>query len=337
MPGTIAGSQRLASPEGYELSAVIYRSRSAANEPVLVSGLVAIPTGEPPRGGFPIVSFGHGTIGFTDGAAPSRSGLIGAPVALDQLFDELAVKQRYAVAVSDYEGLGLAGAPRYVVGRSAGHSLLDAARAVRAVAGGRGSTRVAIVGHSQGAHATLWAAALGAAYAPELDLRGAVASAPAGDLTAGVRRRSFSPEAALNLLRVIGAWHAVYGLDLERLLTPAGVEAVERLMADEPVASGEPPFLRRPELGPLLRLARLNSPAPPPPGLPVLMLVGDADRQIPPNVNRDFTRRAERAGSNLRSRLVAGADHDRVLTDSTGEILGFLRERLGEGAPARDR
>ena len=37
-----------------------------------VSGLVAIPPGVPPKGGWPVIAFGHGTTGVLDKCAPSQ-------------------------------------------------------------------------------------------------------------------------------------------------------------------------------------------------------------------------------------------------------------------------
>ena len=42
--------------------------------------------------------------------------------------------------------------------------------------------RVALMGHSQGGHAVLWAASLARSYAPELQVRGTVAYAPASHI-----------------------------------------------------------------------------------------------------------------------------------------------------------
>jgi len=41
------------------------------NEPIAVSGLIAFPPGEVPAGGWPVVSWAHGTVGSTDKSAPS--------------------------------------------------------------------------------------------------------------------------------------------------------------------------------------------------------------------------------------------------------------------------
>src|ERR1700754_1149535 len=53
---------------------LLYSSTSTAGQPVAVSGDVAIPKGKAPRGGWPVVSWAHGTTGIADACAPSIAG-----------------------------------------------------------------------------------------------------------------------------------------------------------------------------------------------------------------------------------------------------------------------
>ena len=71
------------------------------------------------------------------------------------------LKAGYAIVRTDYEGLGTPGDHPYLIGRSEGHSVLDAARAARKLDSGIGK-RVVIAGHSQGGQSALWAAVAGA-------------------------------------------------------------------------------------------------------------------------------------------------------------------------------
>ena len=51
---------------------VLYRSQDAQGSAVATSGIIALPRREPPAGGFPVISWAHGTVGVADLCAPSR-------------------------------------------------------------------------------------------------------------------------------------------------------------------------------------------------------------------------------------------------------------------------
>ena len=140
-----------------------------------MSGTLAVPKGRAPKGGWPLISWAHGTTGIADACAPSRGGGSG-PALLGRW-----LKAGYAVVRTDYEGLGTPGEHPYLIGRSEGSSVLDAARAARKL-DKRIGKRVVIAGHSQGGQAALWAASMAPSYTPDLKLRGTVAFAPASHL-----------------------------------------------------------------------------------------------------------------------------------------------------------
>ena len=51
---------------------LLYRSTGATGKPVAVSGALAVPKGRAPAGGWPLISWAHGTTGIADRCAPSR-------------------------------------------------------------------------------------------------------------------------------------------------------------------------------------------------------------------------------------------------------------------------
>ena len=145
-----------------------------------VSGFVMLPRGKPPKGGWPVVSWAHGTSGIADSCAPSRKPKGPYTFYAAPQFGAW-LKAGYAIANTDYEGLGTPGVHPYLVGRSEGRGVVDIVRAVRQL-DGRLGRRYVIAGHSQGGHAALFAAAIGPKWAPELRLRGVAAYAPASHL-----------------------------------------------------------------------------------------------------------------------------------------------------------
>ena len=114
-PGTLIKSEVLpdAGLVGATLYRVMYTSTGLRGSAVPVTGMVAIPDGPPPAGGWPVVSWGHGTNGMADICAPSLGGSSQIP-EVNQL-----VAAGYAVTASDYQGEGTPGLMPYIVGASA--------------------------------------------------------------------------------------------------------------------------------------------------------------------------------------------------------------------------
>jgi acetyl esterase/lipase len=161
---------------------VLYRSTGIDGKTVAVSGAISFPKGKAPKGGFPTLTFAHGTTGIADQCAPTKFPLHDDKYSKDLRKQmDLYLKAGYAVANTDYEGLGTPGGHPYLVGVSEGRSVLDIVRAARKI-NPRVGKRFAIMGHSQGGHAALWAAALARKFTPELQLKGTVAYAPASHI-----------------------------------------------------------------------------------------------------------------------------------------------------------
>ena len=100
----------------------------------------------------------------------------------------MVLARGWAVAITDYQGLGTPGDHTYMVGRALGPNVLDSMRAARALSPEElpADGPAAIIGYSEGGAAAAWAAQLQPTYAPDLPLRGVVAGAAAADVeTAG--------------------------------------------------------------------------------------------------------------------------------------------------------
>jgi predicted esterase len=162
---------------------LLYRSKGLNGKTTAVSGSVAIPKGKAPKGGWPVITYAHGTTGVADACAPTRG--YDADKLTSYAFPLLQrwIKAGFAVVRTDYDGLGTPGVHQFLVGPSEGRSVLDAVRGARAF-DRQLSKKYVISGHSQGGHAALFAASLASKYLPELKLRGTVAFAPASHLKA---------------------------------------------------------------------------------------------------------------------------------------------------------
>ena len=96
-------------PAGATVWRVLFHSRSIYGTDIAESGYVVVPPGPAPAGGFPILSWAHGTSGFAGICAPSlftSQGGVG-PYLLPGLADYLHAG--FVVAATDYQGLGTPG------------------------------------------------------------------------------------------------------------------------------------------------------------------------------------------------------------------------------------
>jgi alpha-beta hydrolase superfamily lysophospholipase len=143
-----------------------------------VSGAFFVPRGTPPEHGWPVISFAHGTTGIGHNCGPSRQpDLMGYAPLIQWLLAD-----KYAVALTDYEGLGESGSHPYLEPRTAAFNTIDAVRALRAISP-IVSARWMAVGYSQGGQAVWAANELNSYYGNDLQLQGSVALAPAANLT----------------------------------------------------------------------------------------------------------------------------------------------------------
>ncbi|WP_059020678.1 lipase family protein [Mycobacterium sp. M26] len=158
---------------------VVYRSTSETGEPTEVSGLVAIPPGPPPKAGWPVVSFGHGTSGVLNRCAPTMyENLLGNAPMIAAL-----VQNGFLVAMTDYEGLGVPGFTHpYLDSRVFGQNMIDAVRAARRI-DPRAGRRWAAYGVSLGGMAAWAAADQAGRYGAGLSLVGTAALVPVADMT----------------------------------------------------------------------------------------------------------------------------------------------------------
>src|SRR5215471_8520907 len=152
---------------------ILYTSTDGIDgkSPVTVSGAVFFPKDSPPSGGWPIIAWAHGTVGIADVCAPSWQGR--SQRDIDYLNAWLA--QGYAIVASDYQGLGTPGVHPYLAVRPEAYSVLDGLRASLHQYP-QLSNSVVIVGQSQGAQAAIAVAGLASRYAPEITVRGTVAT-----------------------------------------------------------------------------------------------------------------------------------------------------------------
>lgn len=140
-------------------------------KPITVSGALFVPKGKPPKGGWPLIAWAHGTTGYADVCAPSAM----PRSDRDRKYLDAWLADGYAIVATDYQGLGTAGPHPYLQYRPEGMSVLDSIRAVQGKYSDL-SRAVLTMGQSQGSGAAIGAALIAPDYAPELKIKGTVAT-----------------------------------------------------------------------------------------------------------------------------------------------------------------
>jgi pimeloyl-ACP methyl ester carboxylesterase len=321
---------------------VMYASTDRAGRPIAVTGSVLVPS-SPWRGSGsrPLVAFAVGTQGMADRCAPSRQ--LAAGSEYEGAFISGLLNRGYAVAVTDYEGLGTPGVHTYMARRSQAAAVLDSVRAARQLpeAGVPADGPVALAGYSQGGGASAAAAELAPTYAPELQLMGAVAGAVPADLAAVGKSLDGGPYAAFALYAV-GGLAAAYDIDLTSLLNDEGLRRVQQ-GEDECVGDSLPrhAFVRSTSLTrdgrsladyfdeePWRSVLADNVIGERRPATPVLVTHSLADDVIPYAVGRDLAKRWCARGATVRFSTTAVPTHVGGAVPNFAEEYAFLEARL---------
>ncbi|WP_167659959.1 lipase family protein [Nocardia mangyaensis] len=281
---------------------VSYRTNDEHDRPAVSNGQVYLPQGTPPAGGWPVVSWGYGTAGVGDGCAASQRMQADQPptlaVALSQPMISGFLSSGYAVVATDYIGLGTDGSHHYLSAKAEAHAVTDIVRAARAT-GEAVSRNWLSAGHSQGGHAALMANHLAEAYAPELDLHGTVAIAPASNaehalslLGPSVPNPGGQLDGMSSLLTYIlyGLRASRPDLDVDSYLTRYGREIVDNAeslcsseLRESLTGTGPGTLLAKPVFGSRLASALTEYMQIPTSGWahPVWIVHGTADRVVP--------------------------------------------------------
>jgi dienelactone hydrolase len=339
---------------GYTIAVIEYVTRGRTS---LANVTIPYPR-TPPSGGYHIVVNAHGTVGLEDACQTSDT-IYGTGLA--GLFGA-----RGMIGIApDYPGLGTPGPLPYLVSNSEGAAVLDAMRAGRALAALLAipvSQRYVAVGLSEGGHAVLAAAALHSSYAPELDVRGFAAAAPASawfehwQMGVGSDGGHIAYHAML-----IYAWARYYGYDGPSLWAPGAAERIDSVMAHDcsfdfgkrrdtyldqlgtsAAAVFAPDFLRAYRAGHLPPSAAMiehafavNRIGPYAQTAPLVIWQGDADDMVPEPITAELVAALRAGGDSVDYRVIPHGTH---ITTAFGFLaqnqwataisLAWVRERL---------
>jgi pimeloyl-ACP methyl ester carboxylesterase len=335
--GTLVKEQRIATPQVHGSTfRVMYLSENLHNQIVPVTGTIYIPKTPPPQGGYPVVTWGHGTNGMAEQCTPSLDPSQAVPL-LNNLLD-----QGWEVTASDYQGEGTPGPLPYLVGTIAARNTIDIVLAARHLPVAHASTNYVVWGHSEGGQTAMFALKIGPTYAPGLHLRGVVAGAPPSQFYDVYSFLKNSPYRYYLLMAAEG-FHVAYGskAPLNEVLTPKGVQALSLLTKGcdnylaanvnkyrlSQVAKGNPfdvPAWRA--------LLNANDPgtftsASP---VPLLIIQGGADEQIPVVSTQLLAQHLCSVGQTLQRWIYPGQSHSGVIAVSAPDMIHWISDRMAK-------
>jgi pimeloyl-ACP methyl ester carboxylesterase len=349
-PGQLLNSEPLPSELGLSEAGIrkriLYTSTDGVDgtSPVIVSGAFFAPKGTPPAGGWPIVAWAHGTVGMADICAPSWAGRS----YRDIQYLNRWLAEGFAIVATDYQGLGTPGPHPYLKTRPAGYSVLDSIRAV--LGGGFDvSNNVILVGQSQGGGAAFATAAFAADYAPELNIRGTVATGvPYLSVKTVSRPSSKDPnkvDPTLAYLLYIGltlqqtdkslnasdmfSAQALPVFELARIACIAGFESSVSSASLTPATTALPGFRKAGAAAlpaftyPTLKLTQ-----------PIFIGTGADDKDVSPEDQLSLVKDACEAGTLVEAHLYSGLAHGETVNASLKDSLPFVRKVMAGEAIA---
>jgi pimeloyl-ACP methyl ester carboxylesterase len=346
-PGTIIRSEVI---DGFHPGAtahrVLYTSTGYDGRLAAVSGLILVPDGAAPAGGRKVIAYTHGTVGVASDCAPSLvTNRAQQPLLLEGGAELLAAG--YVVAASDYQGLGTPGPHPYLVGESEAMNELDIVRAAQNLTAAHASRDFVVWGHSQGGHASLFTGQLAAAYAPELHLLGVAAGAPVPNLRDLFKVNIETTVGKILISMALQSWARVYddaslGQIVSRGARPlVGRIARNCLYTKRQILSSVPGslalnlrFLHTPPWNaePWNTIAEENTPGQSRTNAPLLIVQGDADPIVAPDVTARLVDKLCAAGETVELRILEGTAHLDAGHVAVPHVVRWIADRFA-GAP----
>jgi len=239
----------------------------------------------------------------------------------------------------------------YLVGTSEARAVIDSVRVAGQLPGAGAGKKFVVWGHSQGGHAALFTGLIAKTYAPELDLLGVAAAAPATDLVTLMNDDIDSVGGKNITAMTLWSWQRVFDANMDKVVDPRAMPAIN-LLAKECI---EGPFdiltrqrteqplekffltTKHPsDVEPWHTLLAKNSPGTLPPELPVFLAQGTDDVIIRPKVTEAYAAALCGAGSKVRILSMPNIGHGRAAQASTMAVLKWTSDRFAGKPPADD-
>ena len=319
-------------PEGIEATRILYGTTTSQGDLVTGSGVVLVPQGKAPEGGWPVIAWAHGTSGVTRRCAPSLM----AECFSDYEAPCIYTEKGYAVVAADYAGLGTDYSVNYMDRISNGWDVINCVLAARKAVPALGRKWVA-VGHSAGAHAMRGIAELQADINDPSYL-GVAAVSGLGDIRTPMC--VLSKEAAYLAIHLTEAVRARYPVfNQEEILTVRGLELLEKLktactgpgtpIPKEPPVKGSEILMENWELNPYIdQYFKLDETRQEKYKGPVLVINGE--KEPPPTLANDIeaAKRMCEQGVDVQLKIIPDANHFTLLVASIKDQMEWIADRF---------
>ena len=325
-PGTLLRSEPLKDvilPAGIRGWRILYATTIDDSTPATAVAIVFAPT-DPSAGPRPVIAWEHATTGLLQKCMPS---LLSAP-SKGIPWHDLIAKAGWVVVATDYSFAEKGGPHPYLIGEGEARAALDSVRAARQMSELTLDKRVVVWGYSQGGHAALWTGIVGPRYAPDLEILGVAAIAPAANvkniLALNVEAdKRFGPYLALSYSRFYP------DITFEQALRPEALDAARQIvdLCDfvPPVDAERMEALASTFDGPALATssnkalqARLEQNTPDSPiQAPVVIAQGLSDIVVPPSATGAYVEERCAAGQRIEYWTFAGRDHGTIVQPGT--------------------
>lgn len=339
-PGTLLRSEPYVKdlPAGARGWRILYATTRMNNAPAVASAVI-VTSSRPVDAPRPVIAWAHGTTGIVPGCAPSMMAPFANVPAMERIIGE-----NWIYVATDYVGLGTEGGHAYLVGDDAARAVLDSIRAVRRLDGLSPDNRTVVWGHSQGGNSALWTGIRAGEYAPELNISGIAALAPATDLVALVRSGQATTFGKIVSAYLIQAYAAAYRdvsitNYVDARTRPLVGDIASRCVGDWPtlfsaaetkLLSAAGIFARDPVSGSLGDRLRQNTPATTMPA-PILIAQGAADDLVLADLQARYVAARCAAGQDVDYRTYAGRDHISLVTGHPAieaDLVAWSRARF---------
>jgi pimeloyl-ACP methyl ester carboxylesterase len=321
-PGALLRSEPLKGatlPAGMQAWRILYATSVDDRTPATAVATVFAPTAIPP-GPRPVIDWVHGTTGLLQKCMPSLFSMptLGIPAQAQ------ALKAGWVIVATDYPFVEKGGPHPYIIGEGEARAGLDAVRAARQMPELKLDSRTVVWGHSQGGHSALWTGIVGPRYAPDVEIVGVAAIAPAANMarlleTNPLVDKRFGPYVA-------AAYSRFYpDIQFERALTPQALTAGREIVnlcgffpPQDPKRIGElTTTFEGPALAtatyPALAARLAQNTADRTIAAPLVIAQGLADPVVLPKLTDLYVDERCAAGQKLEYWRIAGRDHDGIV------------------------